>query len=157
VLAQVLAMALCSRLLQVRVLSKGEQINLVFGIPASSTCPTLCFNETQISTKIKGTSLCNCCPMYRIRKSRQGLSIVDLSSRKVDAQQAWPSTSFFDNMIDMPWRNYVKNLGLRFPETSSVNFLAASQFRIGGRKPPCQNQLDLIQYRLVTDGRTHDG
>ena len=44
-----------ARLTQVGVLSKGMdgRIDLVFGMEAFSTSPTLCYKEIQVSTKIR--------------------------------------------------------------------------------------------------------
>ena len=82
-------------------------------------------------------------------------------------QQARPSTttttSFVDNAIDFPWRNFSSSVfGTKFQgEVAQFwrypNFFI-TQCGIGGRKPMCQKSsirpVVSIKYRLVTDGRT---
>jgi len=86
------AMALCLCLSQVGVLKKRlDESSWFLAWGLLSTCPTLCFKEIQISSKIRvlfsGTLL-----------QTRGISIVEaccqLSARKVDAQSVinWPSS-----------------------------------------------------------------
>jgi len=64
--------------------------------------------------------------------------------------QAGPSTSYFDNTIDLPWQNFQNLEFVTKFQREVLLFLEILEFRhnagcrIGGKKPPCQNQLDFV-------------
>ena len=60
-------------------IKRDERINLVLALGLLSTNPTLCFEEIQVSTKIKGTSLWDFFSKLGTYKilSRHGPSIVE--------------------------------------------------------------------------------
>ena len=81
--------------------------------------------------------------------------------RRECGQQARPSTSFVDNTIDLPWRNFsFPEFGTKFQRKVPLE-IREIQFKIGERKPPCQKQVDLLAVsielglRLVRDRYRH--